>query len=89
MIEKLRLHGPILLQDCQLPETLWHQNRERLPERTVHPKSRGTRNTFTLTNDMSRYTEAFSQIGKKDRYTGAIFDRGWRERRCRCSTRRA
>jgi catalase len=28
-------HGPVLLQDYRLIETLAHQNRERIPERTV------------------------------------------------------
>ena len=30
--------GPVLLQDYQLIEKLAHQNRERIPERTVHAK---------------------------------------------------
>jgi len=30
--------GPVLLQDYQLIENLAHQNRERIPERTVHAK---------------------------------------------------
>jgi catalase len=32
-------HGPLLLQDYQLLEKLAHQNRERIPERTVHAKA--------------------------------------------------
>jgi catalase len=32
-------HGPVLLQDYQLLEKLAHQNRERIPERTVHAKA--------------------------------------------------
>ena len=31
-------HGPVLLQDYRLIETLAHQNRERIPERTVRAK---------------------------------------------------
>ncbi|MBE7211976.1 MAG: catalase, partial [Gluconacetobacter diazotrophicus] len=29
-------NGPLLLEDYQLIEKLAHQNRERVPERTVH-----------------------------------------------------
>ena len=32
--------GPVLIQDFQLLEKLAHQNRERIPERTVHAKAR-------------------------------------------------
>jgi len=31
--------GLLLLQDYQLLETLAHQNRERIPERTVHARA--------------------------------------------------
>jgi catalase len=34
-------HGPVLLQDYRLIETLAHQNRERIPERTVRAKGWG------------------------------------------------
>jgi catalase len=59
--------GPILLQDYQLIEKLAHQNRERIPERTVHAKGWGAHGTFTVTHDITRYTKAkiFSKIGKK------------------------
>jgi catalase len=59
--------GPVLLQDYQLIEKLAHQNRERIPERTVHAKGWGAHGTFTVTHDISKYTRAsiFSQIGKK------------------------
>src|SRR5208337_396087 len=33
--------GPLLLQDYLLIEKLAHQNRERIPERTVHAKGWG------------------------------------------------
>ena len=33
-----RPRGPLLMQDYQLLEKLAHQNRERIPERTVHAK---------------------------------------------------
>ncbi len=34
-------HSPVLLQDYQLLEKLAHQNRERIPERTVHVRGWG------------------------------------------------
>ena len=60
-------HGPVLLEDYQLLEKLAHQNRERIPERTVHAKGWGAHGTFTVTHDITKYTKAaiFSQIGKK------------------------
>ena len=59
--------GPLLMQDYQLIEKLAHQNRERVPERTVHAKGWGAYGTFTVTRDITAYTKArlFSQIGKK------------------------
>lgn len=58
--------GPLLLQDYQLLEKLAHQNRERIPERTVHAKGWGAHGTFTVTHDITRYTKAaiFSKVGK-------------------------
>jgi catalase len=60
-------HGPVLLQDYQLLEKLAHQNRERIPERTVHAKGWGAHGVFTVTHDITKYTKAkvFSAIGKK------------------------
>ena len=59
--------GPLLMQDYQLIEKLAHQNRERIPERTVHAKGWGAFGTFTVTHDITKYTCAkiFSEIGKK------------------------
>ena len=45
--------GPVLLQDYQLIEKLAHQNRERIPERTVHAKGWGAFGTFTVTHDIN------------------------------------
>lgn len=42
--------GPVLLQDYQLIEKLAHQNRERIPERTVHAKGWGAYGTLKVTN---------------------------------------
>jgi catalase len=59
--------GPLLVQDYQLIEKLAHQNRERIPERVVHAKGWGAFGTFTVTNDITRYTNAklLSEVGKK------------------------
>ncbi|SDR35450.1 catalase [Pseudovibrio sp. Tun.PSC04-5.I4] len=59
--------GPLLMQDYQLMEKLAHQNRERIPERTVHAKGWGAHGTLTVTNDISKYTRAklFSEVGKQ------------------------
>ena len=60
-------HGPVLLQEYQLIEKLAHQNRERIPERTVHAKGWGAHGIFTVTHDITKYTRAkiFSRVGKK------------------------
>ncbi len=50
--------GPVLLTDYQLLEKLAHQNRERIPERTVHAKGWGAHGTLTITGDISKYTKA-------------------------------
>ena len=59
--------GPVLMQDFHLLEKLAHQNRERIPERTVHAKGSGAYGTLTVTNDITKYTKvkALSQLGKK------------------------
>ena len=59
--------GPVLLQDYKLIEKLAHQNRERIPERVVHAKGWGAQGTFTVTNDITKYTCAkiFSEVGKQ------------------------
>ena len=58
--------GPVLMQDWHLLEKLAHQNRERIPERVVHAKGWGAFGTFTVTQDITRYTCAsiFSEVGK-------------------------
>jgi catalase len=61
--------GPLLLQDFILHEKMAHFNRERIPERVVHAKGSGAYGTFTVTNDISKYTRAklFNKIGKQTR----------------------
>jgi catalase len=60
-------HGPLLMQDYQLIEKLAHQNRERIPERTVHAKGWGAHGTLIVTKDITQYTKAkiFEKVGKK------------------------
>lgn len=59
--------GPLLLQDFILHEKMFHFNRERIPERVVHAKGSGAYGTFTVTNDITKYTKAkiFSEVGKQ------------------------
>src|SRR4028119_1467844 len=59
--------GPILMQDFYLMEKLAHFNRERIPERVAHAKGAAAFGTFTVTNDITRYTKAhlFSEVGKE------------------------
>ena len=59
--------GPLLMQDYQLLEKLAHQNRERIPERTVHAKGSGAYGTLTITHDITQWTKAaiFSKVGKQ------------------------
>jgi len=59
--------GPVLLQDVELLEQMQHFNRERIPERVVHAKGSGAYGTFTVTNDITRYTKAkfLEKAGKK------------------------
>ena len=59
--------GPLLAQDYQLLEKLAHQNRERIPERTVHAKGWGAFGTFTVTHDITQFTKAsiFAEVGKE------------------------
>ena len=59
--------GPALLQDIWLIEKLAHFDREVIPERRMHAKGWGAHGTFTVTGDITRYTQAkiFSEVGKK------------------------
>ncbi|EJF54994.1 catalase [Saprospira grandis DSM 2844] len=59
--------GPLLLEDYILHEKLAHFNRERIPERVVHAKGSGAFGTFTVTQDVSKYSRAkfLNQIGKE------------------------
>lgn len=50
--------GPVLMQDYLLIEKLAHQNRERIPERTVHAKGSGAYGVLEIKEDISKYTKA-------------------------------
>ena len=64
--------GPTLLQDHFLLEKLAHFNRERIPDRVVHSKAAGAHGTFTVTNDITKYTKAsiFAKVGKQTSMIG-------------------
>ena len=55
------------VQDYIYHEKMAHFNRERIPERIVHAKGSGAFGTFTVKNDISKYTRAkvFNTIGKQ------------------------
>jgi catalase len=59
--------GPMLMQDAWYLEKMAHFDREVIPERRMHAKGSGAYGTFTVTQDISRYTKAaiFSEVGKK------------------------
>jgi catalase len=50
--------GLLCLQDHQLLEKLAHQNRERIPERTVHAKGWGAYGELVIKHDIAQYTKA-------------------------------
>ena len=52
--------GPLAMQDYQLLEKLADQNRERIPERTVHAKGSGANGTLTLPQNISTFSKAAS-----------------------------
>src|SRR5690625_1088785 len=59
--------GPMLLQDVWFLEKLAHFDREVIPERRMHAKGSGAWGTFTVTQDITKYTKAaiFSEVGKQ------------------------
>jgi catalase len=54
--------GPALLQDIWLIEKLAHFDREVIPERRMHAKGWGAHGTFTVTNDITRFTKASDEV---------------------------
>ncbi|MCP1111182.1 catalase [Lachnospiraceae bacterium PF1-21] len=59
--------GPMTMQNPWFIEKLAHFDREVIPERRMHAKGSGAFGTFTVTEDITKYTKAnmFSEIGKK------------------------
>ena len=49
--------GPMLLQDVWYLEKLAHFDREVIPERRMHAKGSGAYGTFTVTHDITQYTQ--------------------------------
>ena len=82
--------GPLLMQDYQLLEKMATFNRERVPERVVHAKGSGAYGTFTVTNDVTRYTKAriFSRNRETDRLSAPFLDSCGGARRGRRRARR-
>lgn len=60
-------NGAVLLEDIQLVEKLASFDRERIPERVVHPRGAGAHGVFVTKNDMSAYTKAkvFGKVGQE------------------------
>ena len=60
-------HGPLLLQDFNLIDSLAHFDRERIPERVVHAKGSGAYGYFEVTDDITDICgSAFlDTVGKK------------------------
>ncbi|MFI3331156.1 MAG: catalase [Rikenellaceae bacterium] len=61
------LRGALLMEEHWVIEKLAHFDRELIPERRMHAKGSGAYGTFTLTNDLSEYTNAsmFNGLGKQ------------------------
>lgn len=74
--------GPQLLQDVWFLEKLAHFDREVIPERRMHAKGSGAYGTFTVTNDITKYSRAkiFSAVDKQTemfaRFTTVAGERG-------------
>lgn len=60
------VRGPMAMQDVWFQEKMANFDREVIPERRMHAKGSGAFGTFTVTQDITRYTKAaiFSAVGK-------------------------
>lgn len=67
--QRVGKHGPLLLQDFNLIDSLSHFDRERIPERVVHAKGSGAFGVFEVTDDITDICGAafLDTIGKKTR----------------------
>lgn len=65
--QRIGKHGPLLLQDFHLIDSLAHFDRERIPERVVHAKGSGAFGEFEVTDDITDICgSAFlDTVGKK------------------------
>lgn len=65
--QRIGQHGPLLLQDFNLIDSLAHFDRERIPERVVHAKGSGAYGYFEVTDDITDVCGAafLDTIGKK------------------------
>lgn len=73
-------HGPLLVQDVNLFDKCMHFDREQLPPRNVHAMGVGVYGSFTVSNDLSKYTAAkVFEVGEKTdifvRFSGIFTDR--------------
>jgi catalase len=78
--------GPALLQDIWLIEKLANFDREVIPERRMHAKGWGAYGTFTVTQDITRFTkgEYLQRDRQADARLSPLLDRrrrAWRSRR--------
>ena len=64
---KAGARGPVLLEDFQLREKIFHFDHERIPERVVHARGYGAHGVFELTKSLSEYTRAavLSEVGNE------------------------
>ncbi|ODV69761.1 peroxisomal catalase [Hyphopichia burtonii NRRL Y-1933] len=65
--QRVGKHGPLLLQDFNLIDSLAHFDRERIPERVVHAKGSGAYGVFEVTDDITDICGAafLDTVGKK------------------------
>ena len=65
--QRVGKHGPLLLQDFNLIDSLAHFDRERIPERVVHAKGSGAYGVFEVTDDITDICSSkfLDTVGKK------------------------
>ncbi len=59
--------GPMVMEDPYFLDMMAHFDREVIPERRMHAKGSGAYGTFTVTQDITKYTKAniFNEVGKQ------------------------
>ncbi|ODQ82580.1 hypothetical protein BABINDRAFT_30629 [Babjeviella inositovora NRRL Y-12698] len=67
--QRVGQHGPLLLQDFNLLDSIAHFDRERIPERVVHAHGSGAFGYFEVTDDITDICSSkfLNTIGKKTR----------------------